>query len=159
MKISRNIEIAVGIFVCLGFGALLMLSLKVANLHTFDNTKGYILLAYFDNVGGLQVRAPVKMSGVLIGRVAKIAYATKRSQAVVTLRIEPTYRQIPTDTSASVYTSGVLGEQYVALEPGGDTTYLSDGGEITITQSAIILERALQEFLYNKTSKSSDSKS
>lgn len=158
MKVTRTIEVGVGLFVCLGLGALLMLSVKVANLHSLDTARGYTVRAYFDNVGGLQVRAPVKMGGVLIGRVAAIAYDSKRFQAAVQLRIDPAYKQIPTDTSASIYTAGVLGEQYVGLDPGGDSTYLADGTEITITQSAIILERALQEFLYAKTTKSSEAK-
>jgi phospholipid/cholesterol/gamma-HCH transport system substrate-binding protein len=157
MKITRSTEIGVGLFVCLGIAALAMLSLKVANLNSGDSAHAYPVRAYFDNVGGLQVRAPVKMGGVLIGRVAKIGYAAARFQAEVELRIDPAFDKIPSDTVANIYTAGLLGEQYISLEPGGADTFLQAGAEIEITQSALILERTLQEFIYTKTSKSEDS--
>jgi phospholipid/cholesterol/gamma-HCH transport system substrate-binding protein len=154
MQNNRMIEITVGVFVALGLAALLMLSMKVANLSQFTNHDGYALRAYFDNIGGLQVRSPVKMGGVTIGRVVSIGFDTKRFQAVVTMNIEPSYTEIPADTAANIYTAGLLGEQYIGLEAGGDEAYLQPGEEITITQSAMVLEKALQEFLYNKTTKS-----
>ena len=110
--------------------------------------------AWFDNVAGLQVRAPVKMGGVTVGRVTRIDYDAQRFQAVVTLSIDPRYDHIPTDTAANIYTAGLLGEQYIGLEPGGEETSLKAGDEVQMTQSALVLEKALQEFLYNKTVKS-----
>lgn len=159
MKDPRLIEISVGAFVALGFAALLMLAMKVANLAEFSAPQGYEVRAYFDNVGGLQVRSPVKMGGVVVGRVTAISYDSSRYQAKVTLQIAQGYDRIPTDTAANIYTAGLLGEQYVGLEAGGDENYLRDNSEITITQSAVVLEKAMQEFLYNKTAKSGEPKS
>lgn len=153
MKITRSTEIAVGVFVALGASALLMLAMKVSNLAELSQTDGYEVTAYFENVGGLQVRAPVKMGGVLVGRVAGIGFDTKRYEAAVRLSIASEFNQIPADTAANIYTAGLLGEQYVGLEAGGEETYLKDGDVITLTQSALVLERALQEFLYNKAAK------
>ncbi len=154
MKITRTTEIGVGLFVCLGIAALAMLSLKVANLNAVDTARSYAVRAYFDNVGSLQVRAPVKMGGVLVGRVARIGYDSTRFQAEVELRLDPAFDSIPTDTVANIYTAGLLGEQYISLEPGGADTFLAAGTEIEVTQSALILERTLQEFIYTKTAKS-----
>ena len=154
MQDSRKMEITVGVFVALGLAALLMLAMKVANLSQFTSHGGYEVRAFFDNVGGLQVRAPVKMGGVTVGRVVGIGYDTQRFQAVVTMSIAPRYDHIPTDTAANIYTAGLLGEQYIGLEPGGEDTSLKAGDELQMTQSALVLEKALQEFLYNKTVKS-----
>jgi phospholipid/cholesterol/gamma-HCH transport system substrate-binding protein len=154
MKITRTMEIGVGLFVSAGIAALTMLAMKVANLNSVDIAQAYSVRAYFDNVGGLQVRAPVKMGGVLVGRVARIGYDAARFQAEVELRIDPAFDHIPTDTAANVYTAGLLGEQYISLEPGGAETFLQAGAEIEVTQSALILERTLQEFIYAKTAKS-----
>jgi phospholipid/cholesterol/gamma-HCH transport system substrate-binding protein len=154
MQNTRSIEITVGIFVALGMAALLMLAMKVANLSQFTEQAGYQVRAYFDNVGGLQTRSAVKMGGVTIGRVTAIGFDTNRFQAVVTLSIDTAYDRIPTDTAANIYTAGLLGEQYIGLEAGGEETVLKAGDELTITQSAMVLEKALQEFLYNKTVKS-----
>lgn len=153
MQNTRMIEITVGLFVALGLAALLMLAMKVANLSQFTTRDGYALRAYFDNVGGLQVRSPVKMGGVTIGRVVSIGFDSRRFQAVVTMNIEPAFNEIPADTAANIYTAGLLGEQYIGLEAGGDEEVLANGDEVTITQSAMVLEKALQEFLYNKTVK------
>lgn len=154
MQNTRMIETTVGLFVALGLAALLMLAMKVANLSQFTTRDGYEVRAYFDNVGGLQVRSPVKMGGVTVGRVVSIGFDSRRFQAVVTMNIEPAFDEIPVDTAANIYTAGLLGEQYVGLEAGGDEEVLKNGDEITITQSAMVLEKALQEFLYNKTVKS-----
>jgi len=151
MKITRTMEVGVGLFVSLGLAALLMLALKVANVSTLGAPEGYRVLARFDNVGGLQMRSPVKMGGVLVGRVTSIDYDEKVFQAVVEFRIEPRFARIPRDTAASVYTAGLLGEQYVNLDPGGEEVYLRDGDTLELTQSAVILERTLQELLYSKT--------
>lgn len=153
MQNTRMIEITVGLFVALGLAALLMLAMKVANLSQFTTRDGYAVRAYFDNVGGLQVRSPVKMGGVTIGRVVSIGFDSRRFQAEVTMNIEPAFNEIPADTAANIYTAGLLGEQYIGLEAGGDEEVLADGDEVTITQSAMVLEKALQEFLYNKTVK------
>ncbi|MBM4227474.1 MAG: outer membrane lipid asymmetry maintenance protein MlaD [Gammaproteobacteria bacterium] len=153
MKITRTMEIGVGFFVSLGLAALLMLALKVANLTSFGNADGYLVLARFDNIGGLQERSAVKMGGVLVGRVTRIDYDSEAFRAVVEMRIDPRFREIPVDTAASIYTAGLLGEQYVNLDAGGDEEVLADGGELEITQSAVIMERMLQEFLYSKTVK------
>ncbi len=154
MKITRTMEIGVGLFVSLGLAALLMLALKVANVNSLGAPEGYRVTASFDNVGGLQVRSPVKMAGVLIGRVTGIDYDVARFRAVVEMRIDPRFQRIPRDTAASIYTAGLLGEQYVNLDPGGEESFLSDGSELELTQPAIILERTLQEFLFSKTVKS-----
>lgn len=154
MQDTRKMEITVGIFVALGLAALLMLAMKVANLSQFTAHEGYRVRAFFDNVGGLQVRAPVKMGGVTVGRVVDIGYDATRYQAVATLSIEAGYDHIPSDTAANIYTAGLLGEQYIGLEPGGEESVLKAGDEIQMTQSALVLEKALQEFLYNKTVKS-----
>jgi phospholipid/cholesterol/gamma-HCH transport system substrate-binding protein len=153
MKDPRLMEISVGAFVAVGLAALLLLALKVANLAQFSPPPGYEVKAYFDNIGGLQVRSPVKMGGVLVGRITQIGFDSKRFQAVVTLRINQIYDSIPADTAANIYTAGLLGEQYVGLEAGGDDTSLVAGDEITITQSAVVLEKIIQEFLYSKTTK------
>ena len=153
MNNSRLMEISVGVFVALGLASLLMLAMKVANLAELSTPPGYDVRAYFDNIGGLKVRSPVKMSGVVVGRVTDIRFDSQRYKAVVTLRLEQAYSQIPSDTAANIYTAGLLGEQYVGLEPGGDDRTLKAGSEITLTQSAVVLEKAIQEFLYSKNAK------
>ena len=153
MNNSRLMEISVGVFVALGLASLLMLAMKVANLAELSTPPGYDVRAYFDNIGGLKVHSPVKMSGVVVGRVTDIRFDAQRYKAVVTLRLEQAYNQIPSDTAANIYTAGLLGEQYVGLEPGGDDQTLKAGSEITLTQSAVVLEKAIQEFLYSKDAK------
>ncbi|RMD71198.1 MAG: outer membrane lipid asymmetry maintenance protein MlaD [Gammaproteobacteria bacterium] len=143
------IETAVGLFVAAGAAALFMLAMKVSNLSMWQ-AKGYDLFAHFENVGGLKVRAPVTLAGVTIGRVAAIELDKERYEAKVTLRIEPRYDNLPRDTSASIYTAGLLGENYVALEPGGEDVFLKPGDEIKLTQSAMILERMIGQFLFSK---------
>ncbi len=144
---SRIIEIWVGVFIALGLAALFLLAMQVSNLSEFQEPdKGYRLFARFQNVGTLKVRAPVKIAGVLIGRVANIRLDNDRYEAVVELRIDPDY-QLPDDTIASIYTSGLLGEQYIALEPGGSLDYLKDGDIIEISQSALVLEELIGKFL------------
>ena len=147
---SKTIEVGVGLFVALGLAALLMLAMKVSNLAELTTSDGYRLTARFDNIGGLKVRAPVTMAGVRIGRVTDIGFDDNAYQAVVGFTVNPRYKRIPLDTSASIFTSGLLGEQYIGLEAGGDTAFLTDGGEITLTQSAIVLEQIIGQFLYNK---------
>ncbi len=153
MTNMRVIEVIVGIFVVAGIAALFMLAMKVSNLSSFKSREGYTLQARFDNIGGLKVRSPVRAGGVLVGRVTAIDYDQATYEAEVRLLIEPQYNQFPRDTTASIYTSGLLGEQYVSLEPGGEESYLKGGDEIKLTQSAIILEQVVGKFLYSQAAK------
>jgi len=147
---TRNLEILVGGFVVLAVLAMVMLSLKVSNLVSYgDEGNTYEVRAQFENIGGLKERSPVSAGGVRVGKVAAINYNNEEFTAVVTIQIEGGY-QFPVDTSASILTAGLLGEQYVGLEPGGDEAYLTDGGEIDITQSALVLEQVIGQFLYSK---------
>jgi len=138
----------VGLFVLLGIAALVFLALRAGNLSTFSFAPTYQIEARFDNLGGLKVRAPVKSSGVVVGRVAAIQFDNQRFQAVVTLELEAHYT-FPIDTSASILTSGLLGEQFIGLTPGGDEQDLKQGGRIQYTQSAVVLEDLISKFLYN----------
>ena len=149
MRQTTKVEIAVGVFVALGLAALFMLAMKVSNISALSEDKGYDVKVLFENVGGLKVRAPVTVAGVRIGRVVGISFDDKLYEAVVTLRIRNNYR-LPSDSNASVYTAGLLGEQYVALEPGGADTYLKDGDRITLSQSAVKLEQVIGRVLFNK---------
>ncbi len=151
---ARSVEIGVGLFVVLGLAALFMLAMKVSNLATFSGDGGYDVIARFDNIGGLKLRSPVTMAGVRIGRVKAIGFDEETYQAKVTLDIDRRYRHMPADTSASIYTAGLLGEQYVALEPGGDERYLRHGSEIRLTESALVLERVVGQFLFSQGMKS-----
>ncbi len=147
---SKTIEVGVGLFVALGLAALFMLAMKVSNLATFAGEPGYEVLARFENIGGLKVRSAVTMSGVRVGRVKAIEYDDTSYEAVVTLGIEERFKRIPTDTTASIFTAGLLGEQYIALDAGGEEEYLGDGSEIQLSQSALILEQVVGQFLFSK---------
>jgi len=144
-----SIDTLVGLFVLAGFGAILFLALKAGNLSSFSFAETYEVRAKFDNIGGLKVRAPVKSAGVVVGRVAEIRFDDKTYQAVVTLAMEKRF-QFPKDTSAKILTSGLLGEQYIGLEAGGDTANLGGGDAIRLTQSAVVLENLISQFLYSK---------
>lgn len=146
---QKNLELAVGFFIALGLAAFLMLALKVSDLTSIGDDKGYRVTARFENIGGLKARAPVTLGGVRIGRVVAIDLDSHSYEAVVTLSIDPKYNQLPTDSSASILTSGLLGEQYVGLEPGGMDSYLKDGGTLKLTQSALILEKLIGRVLTN----------
>lgn len=146
---SRALEFWVGLFVLIGFASLLFLALKVGNLGVGGATSEYAVTALFNNIGGLKVRAPVRSAGVTVGRVTAVDFDTKGYQAKVTLNIDSAY-QFPKDTSASILTTGVLGENYVGLEAGGDEAMLVSGDQITITQSAVVLEQVIGRFLYDK---------
>jgi phospholipid/cholesterol/gamma-HCH transport system substrate-binding protein len=143
------IDLWVGVFVAMGIGALLFLALKVGNLVTFGNSPGYKIEAQFDNIGGLKVRAPVKAAGVVVGRVERIRFDPKTYQAVVTMKIDEGI-EFTADTIASILTSGLLGEVYVGLDAGGDTKMLGDGGKVAKTQSAVVLEKLIGQFLFDK---------
>jgi phospholipid/cholesterol/gamma-HCH transport system substrate-binding protein len=144
-----TIDLWFGTFVLAGFAALLVLALKVGNLGSDRVSSTYRVEARFENIGGLKVRAPVRSSGVLVGRVAEIRFDTERYQASVVLALDARYG-FPKDTSASILTSGLLGEQYVGLDAGGDDKKLADGDRITLTQSAMVLERLIGQFLFGK---------
>ena len=145
------IDLWVGVFVAIGLGAILFLALKVGNLLTLDRTPSYRVEANFDNIGGLKLRSPVKAAGVVVGRVESIRLDPKTYAAVVTMRIEQGYA-FTKDTIAAIHTSGLLGEVYVSLDSGGDTVMLADGGQITKTQSAVVIEKLISQFLFDKAS-------
>jgi phospholipid/cholesterol/gamma-HCH transport system substrate-binding protein len=150
MNLNRSaLDLWVGTFVAIGIGAVLFLALKVGNLISFGSTPGYRLEARFDNIGGLKPRAPVRTAGVTVGRVKSIALDGKTYQSVVTLDIERDF-VFPKDTAAKILTSGLLGDQYVGLEPGGDDQNLAPGETIAQTQSAVVLENLISQFLFNK---------
>ena len=149
MRQTKTVEIMVGLFVVAGMAALFMLAMKVSNISTLNDENGYEVTAYFENVGGLKVRSPVTASGVNVGRVADIRYDDKLFEALVTLKLDRNYH-LPVDSSASIFTSGLLGEQYVGLEPGGATDDLKNGDRIKITQSALILEQIIGRVLFSK---------
>ena len=146
---KKSIETLVGLFVLLGMAALVFLALKAANLGTFSSGDTYMLRAYFDNIGALKVRAPVRSAGVTVGRVASIKLDPKLYQGVVELAIERDV-QFPSDSSLRILTSGLLGDQYVGVEPGASEKMWAPGDEIKQTQSAVVLESLISQFLFSK---------
>lgn len=152
-----TIDLWVGLFVLLGLGAILVLALKVGNLGGVNMSDAYGVTANFSNIGGLKVRAPVKSAGVVVGRVSDVRFDGERHEAVVMLKLDKQY-SFSKDTSASIMTSGLLGEQYIALETGGDSAQLKEGDKIKITQSAVVLESLIGQFLYNKAADGGESK-
>ena len=150
MNLNRSaLDLWVGTFVAIGVGAILFLALKVGNLINFASAPGYRLEAHFDNIGGLKLRAPVKAAGVIVGRVESIKLDPTTYQAVVTLKIDQGF-QFTTDTIASILTSGLLGDVYIGLDPGGESQMLADGAKISKTQSGIVLEKLIGQFLFDK---------
>ena len=147
MRQSRTVELGTGLFVLLGLSALLFLTTQTSNLGSYLGGSGYNVVARFNNVGGLSVRAPVTMAGVTIGRVEEISFDDQQFKALVTLQIEAQFDQIPEDSDASILTSGLLGGQYIGLNPGGSLDSLDEGSEIEFTQSAIVLEDLVGRFL------------
>ena len=150
MNATRAVEVGVGVFVAAGLGALFVLAMKVSNISSFNQAGGYQIQARFENVGGLKVRSPVTAGGVRVGRVASISYDSDRYEAVVRMAIDPAFDRLPRDTSASIFTAGLLGEQYIGLEPGGEERFLQEGDQIKITQSALVLEQVIGQFLFSK---------
>jgi phospholipid/cholesterol/gamma-HCH transport system substrate-binding protein len=144
-----TIDLWVGVFVVAGVGALLFLALKVGNLATFSGAQTYSIHAKFSNIGGLKSRAPVKSAGVVVGRVSEIRFDTESYEAIVGIDLESHYR-FPRDTTAKILTSGILGEQYIGLEAGGDGVMLKSGDRLRLTQSAVVLENLISQFLFNK---------
>lgn len=152
----KTLDAWVGLFVLLGAAALVFLALKAGNMSSFSfSQKTYAVQTKFDNIGGLKPRAAVKSAGVVVGRVGTITFDDKTFQARVTLDLNSQY-QFPKDSSAKILTSGLLGEQYIGLEPGGDTKNLAAGDTITMTQSAIVLENLISQFLYSKAAEGKD---
>ncbi len=149
MMSRKTLDLWVGVFVAIGFGALLFLSLKVANLSTISGGQTYEVKAKFENIGGLKVRASVKSSGVVVGRVSDIRFDNQTFDAEVTMSLDSRF-MFPRDTSAKILTSGLLGDQYVGLAAGGDTVNLKSGDTLKITQSAVVLENLISQFLYSK---------
>lgn len=152
MDYSRTVQVWVGLFVALGLASLFMLAMKVSNISALTDQNGYVLKANFDNIGGLKVRSPVTMAGVVIGRVSAIGFDRNTYEAVVSMNINPTYNNIPEDTSASIFTAGLLGEQYIGLEPGGSEDFMKPGDEFKLTQSAVVLEKLIGQFMVSKAS-------
>ena len=149
---TRFIEIMVGLFVVLGFLALFMLAMKVSNLSRLTGNDGYIVTAYFENIGGLKVRSPVTVSGVRVGQITEIVYDSNRYEAKVMMRIQTDHDYFPIDSTASIYTAGLLGEQYIALEPGAEDDVLVAGDTIEFTQSALVLEEIIGKIVVKLTS-------
>ncbi|MGF6658284.1 phospholipid/cholesterol/gamma-HCH transport system substrate-binding protein [Paraburkholderia youngii] len=158
MTMKKNVlDFWVGLFVVLGFVALLFLALKAGNMSSLSFQATYPVKLKFDNIGGLKPRAPVKSAGVTVGRVASIGFDSNTYQALVTIDIDKQF-EFPRDTSAKILTSGLLGEQYIGLEPGGDSEMLKAGDTIAMTQSAIVLENLIGQFLYSKAADSGAAK-
>lgn len=153
----KGIETLVGLFVLLGLIAVAFLALKAANLASFSTGSSYSVTAKFDNIGGLKVRAPVKSAGVTVGRVRAIVLDPQSFQGLVTVEIDSRIR-FPADTSAKILTSGLLGDQYIGLEPGGSDKTLEGGDQIKMTQSAVVLESLIGQFLYNRAADSGSEK-
>jgi phospholipid/cholesterol/gamma-HCH transport system substrate-binding protein len=151
MMERTTIDLWVGIFAAAGAAAIFGLAMKVGNLTTTSIGETYAVTAAFENIGGLKPRAPVKSAGVVVGRVDGIEFDSTNYEAKVTLKLDKRY-PFPKDTFASIYTAGLLGEQYVGLDAGGDTTALKAGDKIMHTQDAVVLEKMISQFLYNKAS-------
>jgi phospholipid/cholesterol/gamma-HCH transport system substrate-binding protein len=153
----KSLDIWVGLFMVLGALALVFLALKAGNMSSLTFAKTYTVITKFDNIGGLKPQAAVKSAGVVVGRVAEIKFDDKQFKAVVTLNMESRYK-FPKDSSAKILTSGLLGEQYVGLEAGGDEKLLAAGDQIKLTQSAVVLETLISQFLYSKAADGEESK-
>jgi phospholipid/cholesterol/gamma-HCH transport system substrate-binding protein len=149
-----TLDLWVGLFVVAGLGALTILALKVGNMGSFAGAETYQLSAQFSNIGGLKPRAAVKSSGVVVGRVAGIEFDNEKYTAKVIMNIEKRYK-FPKDTSASVLTAGLLGEQYIGLEGGAEDAMLGNGDTIKLTQSAVVLEKLISQFMFSKAAEGS----
>lgn len=150
---SRSLEVLVGFFVCLGVAAIFVLTFRVASLNTIGTANTYTVTARFDDIGSLAPGASVKLAGVRIGQVTSISIDRKTFQAVVRMAISDRYDNIPVDSAAKILTQGLLGEQYVGIEPGGSDRNLKNGSQIELTQSAFVLENVLGQFLVNMAQK------
>jgi len=155
---TKSTEILVGLFMAIGLASLFMLAMKVSNLNIYNNDEGYEITANFDDISGLKVKSAVTMSGVRIGRVSDITFDSQMFEAVVKIRIESQYKTLPKDTSASIYTAGLLGEKYIGLEAGGDEENLQQGDKLKLTQSSLVLEKLISRFVDSFIDKDSDDK-
>lgn len=155
---TRLTEIWVGVFVAAGMAALFMLAMKVSNLSAYNEDEGYEVTARFEDISGLKERSPVTMAGVRIGRVKSISFDNDALQAVVTMRIDTRHNTLPKDTSASIYTAGLLGEKYVGLEPGGDDKSLKQGDVVKLTQDSLVLEKLIGQFVSKMIENGSEGK-
>lgn len=152
MQSSKMQDTLVGLFVASGIAALFYMAMQISNLGSFGQDGSYTITANFDNSGGLKVKSAVSLAGVAIGRVSKISIDTENYESIVEIQIESQY-QLPDDTTASIFTAGLLGEQYIHLEPGGSEEYITENGAIDITQSAIVLEDVIGQFLIKMAEK------
>jgi len=148
----KKIQLAVGLFIVISIMALSSLAIKVSNINEYANSESYQLTAHFDNIGGLKIRSAVKVGGVVVGRVTEIDLDISTMSPVVTMKIDSRYNQFSSETSAAILTAGLLGEQYISLTPGGDDEILADGDELYDTQSALVLEDLIGQFLFSKGS-------
>ena len=153
----KSVDVWVGLFVLLGLAALLFLALKAGNMSTLSFGQTYAITGKFDNIGGLKPQAPVKSAGVVVGRVGDIRFDDKTFQAVVTLQLESGYK-FPKDSSLKILTAGLLGEQYIGIEAGGDTNNLVNGDRISRTSSATVLEDLINQFIYSQAAEGKDEK-
>jgi len=153
---SRALEILVGLFVCLGVAAVFVLTFRVASLDAVGNGEGYTVTAQFENIGGLKPGSAVTLSGVKIGRVQGISIDPDTFEAVATLYVSKQYANLPEDSSAKILTAGLLGEQYIGLDVGGAEAALKEGSRIKFTQSALVLENLIGQFLTNMATRSDD---
>ncbi len=156
MQQTRTVELGTGLFVFLGIGSLFFLTTQTTGRHDFAADETFEVQARFDDVGSLKERAPVSMAGVTIGRVTDIQFDGVSLEAVVTFVIDSRYDQIPDDSDAAVLTAGLLGSQYIGLQPGGSETFLEDGSEVLFTQSAVVLEDLIGKYLLSGGSDESD---
>lgn len=158
MRTGKTLDLMVGVFVALALAAFFLLAMRVSNITSLGNNEGYKITAQFENIGGLNMRSPVTLAGVRIGSVTGIDVNPQTYEAVVEMTIDPKYDHLPTDTSASIYTSGLIGAQYVGLEPGGMEEYLKSGDTIKLTQSALVIEQLVGRLLTNAVSGSQSEK-
>ena len=151
MSNSRILEISVGIFVAAGIAALLVLAVNVSNVGGFSSGKQYTITANFDNISGLKKRSSVAIAGVTVGRVVDISVDPVTFEAVVQMTLDSSFNEVPVDSSAGIYTAGLLGEKYIGIEPGGAPDFLEDGSVIRLTQSSIVLEKLISQFLFSQS--------
>lgn len=156
MRANYKVELASGIFLLLGIAALIWLATKATNYGQEIGKDAYVISARFSNVADLKDRAPVKIGGVMVGKVDAIELDPMTFEALVTMRIDRQFSEIPTDTSASILTSGVLGDRYIGLEPGGSFEFLQEGDELFITQSAVVLDQLVSKYLFNTEKSTGD---
>lgn len=150
MQHSKTQDTLVGLFVASGIAALFYMALQISNLGTYTSADSYTVIAHFQNSGGLKVKSPVSIAGVRIGRVSSIKLDKESHESVVEMRIESQYDNLPTDSGASIYTAGLLGEQYISIDPGSSEEFLKDKSTLDITSSAIVLEEMIGKFMLNK---------